>query len=101
MTAVLLRLPDRVLLVASVYVPCNGAQELEGTMGLLRRMMGEARKREGTRTDVVLAGDFNRHDQLWGGDDVSPTRQGEAEPIVDLMSDHDLLSLLPRGTKTW
>ena len=100
-TAVLLRLPDRVVLVAAVYVPCNGAQALEGPIGLLGPMMGEVRKREGTRIDVILAGDFNRHDQLWGGDDVSPTRQGEAEPIVDLMSDHDLLSLLPRGTKTW
>ena len=80
---------------------CNGAQELKGTMGLLRRMMGEVRERKDTRIDVVLAGDFNRHDQLWGGDDVSASRQGEAEPIVDLMSDHDLLSLLPRGTKTW
>ena len=100
-TAVLLRLPDRAVLVASVYVPCNAAQALEGTVGLLRRMIDEIQKKEGTRADIVLAGDFNRHDQLWGGDDISPTRQGEAEPIVDLMSDHGLQSLLPRGTKTW
>jgi hypothetical protein len=32
---------------------------------------------------------------------VAQDRQGEADPIVDLMSDHGLCSLLPRGTKTW
>ncbi|XP_044718862.1 endonuclease-reverse transcriptase domain-containing protein [Hirsutella rhossiliensis] len=53
------------------------------------------------RTDVVLAGDFNRHDLLWGGDEVSASRQGEGEPIIDLMDDFGLSSLLARGTKTW
>jgi hypothetical protein len=28
-------------------------------------------------------------------------RQGEADPIIDLMSEFSLSSLLPRGTKTW
>ncbi|KYK58873.1 reverse transcriptase [Drechmeria coniospora] len=55
----------------------------------------------GRRADVVLTGDFNRHDLLWGGDEVSARRQGEGEPIVDLMNEHGLCSLLPRGTKTW
>jgi hypothetical protein len=49
----------------------------------------------------VLTGDFNQHDQLWGGDDVSETRQGEADLIIELMNEHALVSLLPRGTKTW
>ena len=48
MTMVLLWLLDQVVLVALVYVPYNRAQELEGTMGLLKRMMGEVWKREGT-----------------------------------------------------
>ena len=51
--------------------------------------------------DVVIAGDFNRHDQLWGGDGVSLERQGEVDPIIDLMSEFALSSLLRRGTKTW
>ncbi|TQN73583.1 hypothetical protein CSHISOI_01885 [Colletotrichum shisoi] len=50
--------------------------------------------------DVVTVGDFNLHDQLWGGDEVSMVRQGEADPIVDLMNEFGLGSLLPRGTKT-
>ena len=58
--------------------------------------------RDGTQElEVVFAGDFNRHDQLWGGDDVSLERQGEADPIIDLMNEFALSSLLPRGTKTW
>lgn len=36
-----------------------------------------------------------------GGDGVLPTRQGEADPIVDFMSRWKLENLLPRGTKMW
>jgi hypothetical protein len=32
---------------------------------------------------------------------VTLERQGEADPIIDLMSEFSLSSLLPRGTKTW
>ncbi len=30
-----------------------------------------------------------------------PRRQGEGTPIVDMMAEHDLQGLLPRGTITW
>ncbi|EAQ84299.1 hypothetical protein CHGG_10703 [Chaetomium globosum CBS 148.51] len=79
LTAARIRLPDRAVLMVSVRFR-NGT---------------------GTRTDIILAGDFNRHDQLWGGDDVSPRRQGEGDRIINLMDEHSLCSLLPRGTKTW
>lgn len=32
---------------------------------------------------------------------MSLTRQGEADPIIDLMSESAFRSLLPRDTKTW
>jgi hypothetical protein len=70
-------------------------------MEQLHRVMTGFRNSTGKRTDVILAGDFNRHDQLWGGDEVTGRRQGEADPIIDLMDEHGLLSLLRRGTKTW
>jgi hypothetical protein len=38
---------------------------------------------------------------LWRGDEVTGRRQGEAGPIIELMGEHDLHSLLPRGMKTW
>ncbi|EAQ84612.1 predicted protein [Chaetomium globosum CBS 148.51] len=78
LTAARIRLPDRAVLTVSVF-----------------------RNGTGTRTDIILAGDFNRHGQLWGGDDVSPRRQGEGDRIINLMDEHSLCSLLPRGTKTW
>ena len=101
LTAVVLRLPDRSILVASIYIEPRDEESLLDMTNKLDRLIRKTRATTSTRLDVILAGDFNRHDQLWGGDDVSPGRQGEADLIVDLMSEHALQSLLPRGTKTW
>jgi hypothetical protein len=73
LTVALLRLPDRAVLLASVYVEgANGAALSEAVM-LLDMAVSSAQRRGGPRLDVVVAGDFNRHDQLWGGDGVLPT----------------------------
>ena len=101
MTAAILRLPDRRVLVVSVYVPKEDPQALRSACNDLRRIITDTRRNAGTAVDVVIAGDFNRHDQLWGGDDVSLERQGEADRIIDLMNEFALRSLLRRGTKTW
>ncbi|EGU73337.1 hypothetical protein FOXB_16153, partial [Fusarium oxysporum f. sp. conglutinans Fo5176] len=101
MTAAILRLPERLVLVVSVYVPGGDVQALRDTCSLLRQVTLSTRRQAGRLVDVVVVGDFNRHDQLWGGDDISLTRQGEADQIINLMSEFDLTSLLPRGTKTW
>ncbi|KAK0367645.1 hypothetical protein CLIM01_14998 [Colletotrichum limetticola] len=100
-TAAVVRLTDRRLLVASVYVPVQKPEMLRQACDLLRQAITNVRRGTGERVDVVLVGDFNCHDYLWGGDDVSEGRQGEADPIIDLMSEHSLRSLLPRGTRTW
>ncbi|KAM3543691.1 hypothetical protein ARSEF1564_003451, partial [Beauveria bassiana] len=101
LTAAMITLPERKLLVVSVYVQGVDKQALTDACGLLRATISKARRDEGQVVDVVLVGDFNRHDHLWGGEDVSLIRQGEADEIVDLMGDYNLSSLLPRGTKTW
>ncbi|KAJ6436382.1 reverse transcriptase [Purpureocillium lavendulum] len=101
LTAAVLRLPERDVLVVSVYVQGKSVQMLDSATKLLHDLLQSFRDDTGRRTDVVLAGDFNRHDLLWTGDDVSARRQGEAEPIIDLMNEHGLRSLLPRGTRTW
>ncbi|KAF6515789.1 hypothetical protein HZS61_004530 [Fusarium oxysporum f. sp. conglutinans] len=100
-TAAVVRLPDRLVFTASVYVPGGDAQALQDICTKLRRAIQEVRRRSGGAVDVVVVGDFNRHDQVWGGDDVAVERQGEADPIIDLMNDFMLRSLLRRGTKTW
>lgn len=101
LTGAIIRLPDRDVLVVSVYVEGSNENALRTAMEQLHRVMTGFRNSTGKRTDVILAGDFNRHDQLWGGDEVTGRRQGEADAIIDLMDEHGLLSLLPRGTKTW
>jgi exonuclease III len=100
-TAAIIRLPGRRVLVASVYVPGGDAQALRDVCIHLSKATMDTRRNAGTVVEVVIAGDFNRHDQLWGGDEVSMERQGEADPIVDMMNELALSSLLPRGTKTW
>jgi hypothetical protein len=101
LTAAILQLPDRAVLVVSVYVEWNNEEALISTTGLLHGLVVDIRGRDGIRTDVIIMGDFNRHDQLWGGDHISSVRQGEADALVDYMTEHSLRSLLPRGTKTW
>ncbi|RKK07073.1 hypothetical protein BFJ65_g18238 [Fusarium oxysporum f. sp. cepae] len=101
MTAAILRLPERLVLVVSVYVPGGDTQALQGTCNALRQVISDVRGQAGRLVDVVVVGDFNRHDQLWGGDDISLMRQGEADQIINLMNEFELMSLLPRGTKTW
>ena len=100
MTAAILRLPDRRVLVVSVYVLKQDPRALRSACNDLRNIIVDARRNAGTAVDVVIAGDFNRHDQLWGGDDVSLERQGEADRIIDLIDEFALRSLLRRGTKT-
>ena len=101
MTAAVVRLPDRLILVVSVYVPGEDPQALRETCDSLRKAVRDVRRGAGVVVEVVIAGDFNRHDQLWGGDEVSLERQGEGDQIIDLMSDFALSNLLRRGTKTW
>lgn len=100
LTAAKLHLPNRTVMVVSVYVE-KSREALQETISKLDGLIRQFRSGTGTRTDVILAGDFNCHDQLWGGDEVSPDRQGEGDLIIDLMTEHNLCSLLPRGTKTW
>jgi hypothetical protein len=48
--------------------------------------------------DILIVGDFNRHDQVWDGNQVATrNRQGEGDPIVLLTADWGLTRLLPRG----
>ncbi|CAM1503401.1 Fc.00g081770.m01.CDS01 [Cosmosporella sp. VM-42] len=100
LTGAVLRLPDRDVLVISVYVEGKNEERLLAIMEILHHQVTTFRNATGRRTDVILVGDFNRHDHLRGGEDVTGRRQGEAEPIIGLMEEHSLLSLLPRGTKT-
>jgi hypothetical protein len=104
-TAVLLLTPSPILAV-SVYVPPEGGSDgirtLTDELDAIRHACQEIRREQGQDIDILIVGDFNRHDQLWGGNQVATqNRQGEAEPILLLMADWGLHSLLPRGTITY
>ena len=101
LTAAILTLPERRILVISVYIPGQDPEALTRETQLMKETIRDTKARYGTRVDTVLLGDFNQHDELWGGDNISAQRQGEADPIIDLMIAHSLQSLLPRGTITW
>ena len=113
LTAVLLHLPTITVMLASVYIPPTGTAEwgppsriqdnnhLRHRLRLLQEAINTARGSY-TQVEVLLLGDFNRHDHLWGGDRVATTtRQGEAELLTDFIEEEDLTSLLPRGTVTF
>ncbi|KAJ6114152.1 hypothetical protein N7512_007597 [Penicillium capsulatum] len=101
LTAAVIRLPERRIFIASVYVEGRDASALNDACHHLRKAITKVRRGMGTVVEIMIVGDFNRHDQLWGGDDVSTARQGEVDPIIDFMDEFGLSSLLKRGTKTW
>ncbi|KAK7991514.1 hypothetical protein PG988_000308 [Apiospora saccharicola] len=67
----------------------------------LRTAIEVVRRRTETSKELVFTGNFNRHDQRWGGEEVRLERQGEADPIIHLMAEFGLSILLSRGAKTW
>ncbi|KAJ5865178.1 uncharacterized protein N7529_007094 [Penicillium soppii] len=101
LTAAVIRLPERRILIASAYVEGGNAAALNDACDHLRKAITKVQRDSGTVVEIMIMGDFNRHDQLWGGDEVSSVRQGEADSIIDLMNEFGLSSLLKRGTKTW
>ena len=63
-TVALIRLPDQVVLVVSIYIEGGSDEALETATRELDRLIRRFRNGTGTRTDVIVAGDFNRHGQL-------------------------------------
>lgn len=61
---IVLRLPDRAILMVLVYMPGDDAEALLETIRLFRRTINDVRNKIRTQTDIVLVGDFNRHDYL-------------------------------------
>ena len=95
LTAAVLHLPERKILIISIYIPGQEPEVLTLSIQLLDQAIQQTRTWLGTQVDAILAGDFNRHDQLLGGNEISVQRQGEADPIIDFMATYNLQSLLP------
>ncbi|KZL63330.1 transposon i [Colletotrichum incanum] len=78
-TAAVVRLEERVVVVASVYVPGGERHALRSICDDLRRIVLDVRQRADRLVDV-----------LWGGDEILMVRQGEADAIIDLMNEFSL-----------
>jgi hypothetical protein len=72
--AAVIRLPEHLIFIALVYVKGGDALALDDVYDRLRKAITKVRRDAGTMVEIMIVGDFNRHDQLWGGDDVSLTR---------------------------
>lgn len=82
-TAAVVRFSDsRWILFLSIYIPPADPVALLHTMNLATTLITEQRTLR-PHLELVVAGDFNRHDTLWGGDHIAlSARQGEAWPII-------------------
>jgi hypothetical protein len=62
-TAALLSLLGREVLLFSVYIPCQDTEALGKAVNYIRQVTQSVQQRRGL-VEVILAGDFNRHDTL-------------------------------------
>jgi hypothetical protein len=95
-TAVILKHGNRNILLASIYIPNigNGHEADEQELHSRLQEVHEAIMRErnnNSELEVFIAGDFNRHDTIWGGNEVAlELRQGEGSRILDFIEENNL-----------
>ena len=106
-TAVILKQGNRSILVASIYIPSIGnghkfdEQELQSRLQEVQEAITGERNNN-PELEVFIAGDFNRHDTVWGGNEVAvEPRQGEGSRILDFFEENNLQLLTQRGVATW
>jgi hypothetical protein len=64
-TAALIRVHTRRILIVAVYVQGSEAEALRTAIEHLRSLLRHNSVSAGTPVDVLITGGFNRHDQLW------------------------------------
>jgi hypothetical protein len=64
LTAAVVRLPERLIFMASVYVEGGDASALDDACDHLRKAILKVRRDTGVVVDIMIIGDFNRYDQL-------------------------------------
>lgn len=52
-------------------------------------------------TNLILSGDFNRHHQAWGSNDIQPRFVEDASELTNFFHGHGLQGCLPRGIATF
>jgi hypothetical protein len=91
------------LLLFSVYVPNlrKDGEELMQRISVIQEVIQKTKEKTREALHVYVGGDFNRHSNVWGDREVARHRRDEDWPILQLMVEEELDSLLPRGTVTY
>lgn len=76
----------------------SAEREIQAALKAIRQTIQKQSKN--TTLGLILAGDFNRQDPLWGGDNIKPYLVGSATSLISFMEEHQLQSHLQRGTPT-
>jgi Endonuclease-reverse transcriptase len=89
------------LTIFNIYNSCTSRETESAFRDFLR--MHENRV-AGENAHMLWMGDFNRHHPLWDRDEdthlfTSQARRA-AEPVIDLVADHSMVQLLPKGIPT-
>jgi endonuclease/exonuclease/phosphatase family metal-dependent hydrolase len=90
------------LTIFNIYNDCMHANNERDLKNFLRNQADEFAA--GGNRHMIWAGDFNRHHPLWDRDEdehlfTAPARRA-AEKLIGLLSDHDMVMLLPKDTPT-
>lgn len=103
LTALEVTLDERIILAISVYIPPKTPDDcFKDSVSMIRAAISSVVMTSSKEIEIINAGDFNRHDPLWGGSKADlPRYRKEAEEIIDMMADLSLQSLLPPGTITF
>lgn len=91
---------EHLVVVISLYVPYGAnanenEQLLKTRLKLAKTAQQYVEQLKGKKIEIIIGGDFNRHDQLWGGSKISETpRQGEGARVIDFILENHLQLLL-------
>lgn len=105
-TGILVNTSAGSILIFSVYIPPIGGTreaaeaELQNTLQALDTTITQNPSNSDGACHLVIGGDFNRQDPLWGGDNIQPYRVGEATGLIAFMEEHGLYHQLRRGQAT-
>jgi hypothetical protein len=62
LAAAVIRLPERLIFMALVYVEGGDAAALDDAYDRLRKAITKVRRGAGNLVEIMIVGDFNRHD---------------------------------------
>lgn len=97
---------DTQTLIFSVYIPSvpifTGDDGLaEPALTAIQNTITTTLQGNRRSTSIILAGDFNRHHPMWGGNHIRPRFIEDAGDLIAFFQTNSLQSCLPRGTATF